>query len=136
MTNLTLLEAAHEYANPFISKKEPILPREIEDAYCDGYNAALEYINSLVDRKSESIANKKLNAKIQNWFNLYNYKHDGKLDQSLCIAPILAFIDYINEQSDFSAILENKIQENDLKKMIREELNKILNISSHSDEKY
>jgi antitoxin component HigA of HigAB toxin-antitoxin module len=116
MTTLTLLEAAHEYVNPFVNKKDPILPCDIEDAYCDGYNAALEYINSLIDRKNESITIEKLNTKIQDWFNLYNYKHDGKLDQSLCVTPILTFIDYINKQSDFSAILGNKIQENDLKK--------------------
>lgn len=110
MTNLTLLEAAHEYANSFANKKEPILPCEIEDAYCDGYNAALEYINSLIDRKNETLNDEKLSTKIQ----------------TSDINSILEFVDYINEQSDFSSILEDKIREDELKKMIREELNKML----------
>lgn len=93
MTYNELNEIAKEYAKSFADKKSTTLPSEIEDAYMDGYFKAIEYINSLLDRKKMAI-NGEFGRMIENYLN------ENKFDQETATDSVFMFVDYITKQSE------------------------------------
>lgn len=126
MDRIELSIAAKMYAKQFEEKKFQILPSEIEDAYLDGYNKAIEYINSLLDRKTMSINSEVLEANIKDYYYSYDYTDKEKDELEMCTKPIFMFVDYVNKQSDFGQIIENKPSKNDIIERIQEEFNNIV----------
>jgi hypothetical protein len=93
MTYNELHEIAKKYAKPFVAKKSPILPSEIEDAYMDGYFKAIECINTLLDRK-KMVINGEFGEMIE------NYLKENKCDQETATDSVFMFVDYITKQSE------------------------------------
>lgn len=114
MDRIELRIAAKMYAKQFEEMKSPIFPSEIEDAYLDGYNKAIEYINSLLDRKTMSINSEVLEANIKDYYYSYDYTDKEKDELEMCTTPIFIFVDYVNKQSDFGQIIENKSSNGDI----------------------
>jgi hypothetical protein len=126
MDRIELSMAAKMYAKRFEEKKSPINLSEIEDAYLDGYNKAIEYINSLLDRKTMSITADVLEANIKDYYYSYDYTDKEKDELEMCTMPIFMFVDYVNKQSDFGQIIESKLNKGDIIEKIQEEFDKII----------